>query len=236
MASRVRLSARECLPRDAREALLVGRAWVPAEDGPSVIGVRGDDAVDLTRSYPTVSQLLNAAKPADVRAAILSAPAARAARGDRRQQRRGPSRSLAAVAPRARRSAGGQGQRRDLRREPARARHRGAGARQSRPGRGRAARDPGHHRARSAGPPARLPGGGARQGGARRQGHVVAVPRGRHRAGRGAVHQVPAHGRRGPRRARGHPSGLGLEQPRARAGAGRSTARARSSPSPSATT
>jgi len=75
MASRLRLSARECLPRDAHEALLIGRAWVPAEDGPSVIGVRGDHAVDLTRSYPTVSQLLNAAKPADVRAAIRNAPA-----------------------------------------------------------------------------------------------------------------------------------------------------------------
>jgi fumarylacetoacetate (FAA) hydrolase family protein len=75
MAPRLRLLARECLPRNAGDALLIGRAWVPSEDGPSVVGVRGDDAVDLTRSYPTVSQLLNAAKPADVRAAILSAPA-----------------------------------------------------------------------------------------------------------------------------------------------------------------
>jgi fumarylacetoacetate (FAA) hydrolase family protein len=74
MASRLRLSAHECLPRDAREALLVGRAWVQADDGPSVIGVRGDDVVDLTRLYPTVSQLLNAAKPADVREAIRLAP------------------------------------------------------------------------------------------------------------------------------------------------------------------
>ena len=74
MASRVRLSARECLPRDPRGALLIGRAWVPAEDGPSVIGVRGDDAVDLTRSYATASHLLNSAKPAEVRAAIRTAP------------------------------------------------------------------------------------------------------------------------------------------------------------------
>jgi fumarylacetoacetate (FAA) hydrolase family protein len=43
-------------------------------DGPSVVGVRGDEAVDLTRAYPTVSRLLNDAKPADVRAAILAAP------------------------------------------------------------------------------------------------------------------------------------------------------------------
>jgi fumarylacetoacetate (FAA) hydrolase family protein len=69
-----RLSARECLPRDASTALLVGRAWVPAEQGPSVIGMRGGDAVDLTRSYPTVSHLLNVATPGDVRATIASAP------------------------------------------------------------------------------------------------------------------------------------------------------------------
>jgi fumarylacetoacetate (FAA) hydrolase family protein len=69
----ITLSTSECLPRD-RAALLVGRAWVPAEDGPCVLGVRGDQAVDLTRSYPTVSHLLNVAKPADVRAAIGGAP------------------------------------------------------------------------------------------------------------------------------------------------------------------
>ena len=73
-ASAVKLSAPECLPKDQAGALLVGRAWVPAEGGPSVIGVRGAEAVDLTRSYPTVSHLLNVAKPADVRAAIARAP------------------------------------------------------------------------------------------------------------------------------------------------------------------
>ena len=52
----------------------MGRAWVPAEAGPSVVGVRGDEAVDLTASYPTVSHLLNVAKPADMRAAIKAAP------------------------------------------------------------------------------------------------------------------------------------------------------------------
>ena len=69
-----KLSAAECLPRDG-SALLVGRIWVPAEEGPCVIGVRGDEAVDLTRSYPTVSQLLNTAKPHELRAAITGAPA-----------------------------------------------------------------------------------------------------------------------------------------------------------------
>jgi len=68
-----KLSAAECLPRDG-SALLIGRVWLPAENGPCVVGVRGEEAVDLTRPYPTVSQLLNAAKPQDLRAAIKGAP------------------------------------------------------------------------------------------------------------------------------------------------------------------
>jgi len=71
----ITLSVQACLPRDAGSALLIGRAWVPAEDGPSVIAVRGDDVVDLTRTWPTVSHLLNTAKPGDVRGAIQQAPA-----------------------------------------------------------------------------------------------------------------------------------------------------------------
>src|SRR5262245_11016810 len=74
MAPRVKLSVSECLPRDLDRAVLVGRAWVPADGGPSVIGVRGDDAVDLTGWRPTVSHLLNTARVADVRTAIGSAP------------------------------------------------------------------------------------------------------------------------------------------------------------------
>jgi fumarylacetoacetate (FAA) hydrolase family protein len=72
--ARVGLSARDCVPGDPN-ALLIGRAWVPAEGGPSVIAVRGGQAVDLTRTYPTTSHLLNTAHPADVRAAIREAPA-----------------------------------------------------------------------------------------------------------------------------------------------------------------
>src|SRR5262249_30711925 len=64
---------REWVPA-ARDALRVGRAWVPAESGPSVIAVRGPDAVDLTPSYPTTSHLINVAGPAELRAAIKAAP------------------------------------------------------------------------------------------------------------------------------------------------------------------
>jgi fumarylacetoacetate (FAA) hydrolase family protein len=68
------LTARDCLPRDGDGALLIGRAWSPAEDGPCVVAVRGDEVVDLTRAYATTSQLLNTAKPGDVRAAMKAAP------------------------------------------------------------------------------------------------------------------------------------------------------------------
>ena len=68
------LTARDCLPHDADRALLIGRAWSPAEDGPCVVAVRGNEVVDLTRLYATTSQLLNTAKPDDVRAAMKAAP------------------------------------------------------------------------------------------------------------------------------------------------------------------
>jgi fumarylacetoacetate (FAA) hydrolase family protein len=68
-----RLSAARCVPLDTT-ALLIGRAWIPAEEGPSVIAVRGDEAVDLTRTYPTVSHLVNVATPGELRAAIKGAP------------------------------------------------------------------------------------------------------------------------------------------------------------------
>jgi fumarylacetoacetate (FAA) hydrolase family protein len=44
-------------------------------DGPSVLAVRADLVVDLTPAYPTVSHLLNVAKPDDLRSAIKVAPA-----------------------------------------------------------------------------------------------------------------------------------------------------------------
>src|SRR5882724_5815582 len=73
MTSTPKLSVTECVPRDG-SALLIGRAWIPAEDGPSVMAVRGDEAVDLTRLYPTVSHLLNVATPDELRTAIKGAP------------------------------------------------------------------------------------------------------------------------------------------------------------------
>ncbi len=75
MSPAPRLTAPDCLPREPADALLVGRAWLPAEDGPAVVAVRGDQVVDLTRRWPTTSRLLNEATPAEVRAALEAAPA-----------------------------------------------------------------------------------------------------------------------------------------------------------------
>src|SRR5258705_7683498 len=75
MTSTPKLSAADCVPRDA-SALLIGRAWMPVEGGPSVIAVRGDEALALTREYPKVSHLLNIPRPGELRTAIKGAPVA----------------------------------------------------------------------------------------------------------------------------------------------------------------
>ncbi len=63
------------LPDDAERALLVGRIWQPGV-GPVLVGVRGDAVVDLSRTAPTCSQLLDGEAPAaTVRAALARAPA-----------------------------------------------------------------------------------------------------------------------------------------------------------------
>lgn len=51
------------LPKDADEALLVGRAWVDGRvPGPSPVLVRGEELLDLSSVAPTVSQLLELEK------------------------------------------------------------------------------------------------------------------------------------------------------------------------------
>lgn len=54
----------QALPKDHDRAVLVGRAWLPGEPGgPSVVTVRGDRVLDLTRLVPTMADLINAANP-----------------------------------------------------------------------------------------------------------------------------------------------------------------------------
>jgi fumarylacetoacetate (FAA) hydrolase family protein len=69
----ISLTATAILPEDAGAAALVGRVWLPAADGPSVVAVRDGKIYDVTRRFPTVSALGDEADPA---------AALRAAKGD----------------------------------------------------------------------------------------------------------------------------------------------------------
>ena len=55
---RPRLTPRTALPADAGQALLIGRVWLPAVDGPALVRVDGDDLLDLSSIAPTSSALL----------------------------------------------------------------------------------------------------------------------------------------------------------------------------------
>ena len=54
---RDRLTPAASLPTDAREAMLIGRLWVPALDGPVLVRVDGDDLIDISSIAPTASDL-----------------------------------------------------------------------------------------------------------------------------------------------------------------------------------
>ena len=56
----MKLRPEVCLPEDAERAILVGRAWVPGDPpGPSPVIIRGADVVDISDTFPTMSELLN---------------------------------------------------------------------------------------------------------------------------------------------------------------------------------
>jgi fumarylacetoacetate (FAA) hydrolase family protein len=67
------LSVRQTLPDDADRAVLAGRVWRPDVKGPSVVMIRGEDVIDITSSFPTMTELCEQPNPA---------AAARAAKGD----------------------------------------------------------------------------------------------------------------------------------------------------------
>jgi len=54
------------LPIDAGSAALAGRVWLPEAQGPAVVAVRGDSLYDLSRLAPTMRDLIEAARPADL--------------------------------------------------------------------------------------------------------------------------------------------------------------------------
>ncbi|MCS6778708.1 MAG: fumarylacetoacetate hydrolase family protein [Geminicoccaceae bacterium] len=53
-----KLTVDATLPRDRAQATLVGRVWLPSEEGPALVAVRGDGLFDITRYGPTMSLFL----------------------------------------------------------------------------------------------------------------------------------------------------------------------------------
>ena len=56
---RNRLTPAASLPADAQDALLIGRVWMPALQGPVLVRIDGDDLLDLTSIAPTASELFD---------------------------------------------------------------------------------------------------------------------------------------------------------------------------------
>jgi fumarylacetoacetate (FAA) hydrolase family protein len=54
---RTRLTPAACLPADARDAMLIGRLWVPSLAGPVLVRVDGDDLIDITAVAATATEL-----------------------------------------------------------------------------------------------------------------------------------------------------------------------------------
>jgi fumarylacetoacetate (FAA) hydrolase family protein len=56
----------DVLPEDGTAGTLVGRAWVPAVRGPSVVRIDADGVYDITAAAPTMAELCNGADPVGV--------------------------------------------------------------------------------------------------------------------------------------------------------------------------
>ena len=74
---RIELDSARCLPEDHSQALLIGRAWLPGTvSGPAVVGLLGDQVVDLSSMVPTITHLIHSTEPAKrAREAAAEAPA-----------------------------------------------------------------------------------------------------------------------------------------------------------------
>ena len=226
---RIALDPRTALPVDADAATLAGRAWVPgAPGGPSPVLIRPDVVVDLGASFATLAELMAEPDPAtalrEVGSAAPAIGATSAILSNSSADARDPQKPffLAPCDLQAIKACGVTFAASLLERvieeqargDPAEGARR-SGARCTR-------RD--RRRPRRASSRARPRPRGSR--GADRARAVVAVSRGRHRAGCGGLHQGAAdvggrHGCRGR-----HPSEIVVEQPGARGRARRERRRA----------
>ena len=70
MSETIRLTRESTLPTDGTAGTLVGRVWRPELGGPSPVVLRGDDVVDVSASFPTVSAIGELADPAAALAGV----------------------------------------------------------------------------------------------------------------------------------------------------------------------
>jgi len=60
----LRLDTGTSLPADGTTGSLAARVWRPDMDGPSVVALRGQDVIDITRAFPTMRDLCETPDPA----------------------------------------------------------------------------------------------------------------------------------------------------------------------------
>ncbi len=60
----MRLDSKNSLPADGTIGALAARAWRPDVDGPSIVALRGQDVIDISRAFPTMRDLCETPDPA----------------------------------------------------------------------------------------------------------------------------------------------------------------------------
>jgi fumarylacetoacetate (FAA) hydrolase family protein len=56
--------ATSTLPDDGAAGALAGRVWLPKAEGPAVVALRGEEAIDVSRNFATIRDLCESADPA----------------------------------------------------------------------------------------------------------------------------------------------------------------------------
>ena len=211
----------DCLPEDAEDALLIGRAWVP-ETGPCVVAVRDGRAGRHHAAVPDGERAGQHARPQGAAQGDRRSAGDRHGRGDRAQRRARRPRREETVSAGADRPAGDQGGGRHLRRQPARARDRGAGARRSRRAPTRSAASSAMRSATTsrASSPARPTAMALKDAAHRRRACGRNISRSASARTPEIFTKAPPMAAVGHRRRDRHPSRFDLEQPRARGRAG----------------
>src|SRR6266542_3748859 len=59
-----KLTSNLSLPADGFAGALAGRVWRPDQDGPSVVAIRANGVMDISRAFPTMRDLCETENPA----------------------------------------------------------------------------------------------------------------------------------------------------------------------------